>query len=407
MSKQFSSKEIDFLRTDSDDLNIKAPDTYFTDYILSKTVQLEAFEKRLEASNIPGDNFLCAVIQVSSDRTEEIENKIGNTFEATFNSFLDNQRGIWEHLDKTNFILAFWDYDNEKKAASILISLKDKLSASLKSDILAGVSKYPFHDFSKIQTIENALKAADHAAFFGTDTMIHFDGVSLNISGDRFYQLNEKQLAIQEYEKGLEIKPKDINLINSAGVCHAVSGDLDRAREEFEKAAKLNPKEVMVVYNIGLLYKIDDDTDKAIIYLKNANAINDNIFEVELLLGQLFLAKKQTDQAMPHLEKASHLNPDSGIACRLKGEILLDNKEPDKAALEFNKAIKLNPSDAISLSGYAKSLELQDKNLQIARSLAKNSIVLDPENELFKTRLGVIQEKINSQKKNKNTIKSA
>lgn len=407
MSQQFSSKEIHFLKTDSDELSIQPPDNYFCDLILSKTVQLKTFETRLENIEIPGDNFLCAVIQVSSDRSEEINNKIENTFEATFNSFLDHQRGIWESLGTNSFVLAFWDYDNEKKASSILISLKEKLSASLKADILIGVAKYPFHDFSKADTIENALKATDHAAFFGPDTLIHFDGTSLNICGDRFYQLNQGELSVQEYIKGLEIKPKDINLINSLGVCHAVAGNLEKARDEFEKAAKLNPKEEMVIYNIGLLHHIDDDKDKAIMYLKKAHAINNNVFEIELLLGQILHSTDKPDQAMPHLKKAGDLNPESGHAFRMKGEIYLDDKKPEKAAPEFNKAIKLNPSDAVSLSGYAKCLELQDKNLKIALSFAKNSLAIEPDNQLFKQRLTQIEKKIDSQNSCKNTIKSA
>lgn len=394
MTLKFSSKEIHFLKADSDDLTITPPKTFFCDLILSKTVQLTAFEKRLEETQIPGDDFLCAAIQVSSDNSEEIENKIRKTFEATFNSFLDHERGLWEHLGETSFILAFWDYDNHKKASALLVSLKEKLSLALKADILVGVAQYPYHDFSKAQTLENSLKAIDHAAFFGPDTLIHFDAVSLNISGDRFYQLNERTLAHKEYTKGLEIKPKDINLINSLGVCYGISGELDKARQEFERAAKLNPKEVMVVYNIGLLHQIDGNIDKAIIYLRNAHAINNQIFEVELLLGQLLLDKNKPGQARPHLDSAGKLNPDSGAAFRLKGEILLDAKTPEKAALEFNKAIKINPSDATSLSGYARCLELQDKNLKIAMSFARNSIALEPDNDLFKQRLAVIQAKI-------------
>ncbi len=394
MTPKFSSKEIHFLKTDSDDLTITPPEHFFCDLILSKTDPLTGFEKRLEETDIPGENFLCAVMQISSDISDTLQEKVKTTFENTFNLFLDHERGIWENLGDMSFILAFWDYDNEKKATNMIVSLKEKLSASLKTDILTGVAKFPFHDFTKMQTLENALKATDHAAFFGPDSLGHFDAVSLNISGDRFYQLNESNMAQKEYIKGLEIKPKNINLINSLGVCYGVTGELDKAKKEFEKATKLNPKEVMVIYNIGLLFRIDDNIDKAIIYLRKAHGINDQVFEVELLLGHLLFTKDLPDQAMPHLEAAISINTHSGAAHRMKGEILLEDKLPQKAAQAFNRAIKINPSDAVSLSGYAKCLELEEKNLTIARSFARNSIALDPDNRLFKQRLAVIQEKI-------------
>ncbi|MFH2092413.1 MAG: tetratricopeptide repeat protein [Pseudomonadota bacterium] len=396
MTPKFSSKEIHFLKTESDDLTITPPQSYFCDLILSKTDQIKAFEKRLEKTDIPQENFFIAVMKISSNICDALLEKVKTTFETTFNLFLDHDRGLWESLDDLSFVLAFWDYENEQKASQLLVSLKEKMSAALKTDILAGVAGFPFHDFKKADILENALKAIDHAAFFGPNTLTCFDAVSLNISGDRFYQLNESELAEKDYIKGLEIKPDNINLINSLGVCYGVTGQLDRARKEFERAIKINPEDVMVIYNIGLLFRIDDDIDKAIAYLKKAHGIDDHIFEVELLLGHLLFIKEKPGLAMPHLESAARINPDSGAAHRLKGEIFLADNLLEEAALAFNRAIKLNPSDAVSLSGYAKSLELQDKNLTIALSFARNSIALEPDNTLFKQRLAQIQEKIDA-----------
>lgn len=407
MTPKFSSKEIHFLKTDSDDLNIKPPETYFGDLLLNKPVQINAFEKRLSTAAIPGDKFLCAVLNMSSDASESIREQAKDTFESIFNQVLDNKRGIWESLSETSFALAFWDYDNEEKASLLLVSLKEKIQAALNSDILTGVARFPFHDFERTQILGNALKAADHAAFFGPDTLIHFDATSLNISGDRLYQLNKDSLAVKEYKKGLEIKPKDINLINSLGVCYGVMGKLAPARRKFETAMKINPNEVMVLYNIGLLCRIDDDLDKAVAYLRKAHGIADTCFEVELLLGHLLNNNGQPDQAMPHLEAAGRINPKSGMAFRIKGEIYLEKNLPEQAGREFNTAIKLNPSDAVSLSGYAKSLALQDKNLKIALTFAKNSLALEPDNILFRERLNLILEKIESGSPHEENIKIA
>ena len=407
MTIKFSSKEIHFLKTDSDDLNIKPPETYFSDLLLTKTVQTKAFQKRLSKAKIPGGKFLCAVIQISTDASDPIQEKAKSIFEAVFNSFLDNKRGIWENLNETSFVMAFWDYASVKKASGIIVAIKEKISTALKADILMGVSNFPFHDFSKTQTFTNALKAIDHAAFFGADTLIHFDATSLNISGDRLYQLNKCDLAIKEYQKGLEITPNDINLINSLGVCFGVMGKLDKAKLEFKKAMSINPNEPMVIYNMGLLYQIKGNVDKAIIYLRKAHGIDPLVFEVELLLGQLLMKKEHPGQALPHLEKASRTNPESGLAFRMKGEIFLADNHPEKASHEFNNAIKLNPCDAVSLSGYANSLELQEKNLNIALTFAKNSIALEPDNKLFKKRLKVIQDKIEGRTLLEDTIKTA
>ncbi len=407
MTLKFTSKEIHFLKSDSDNFDIKAPEKYFSDLLLDKTIELNAFEKRLSQTKIPGENFLTAVIEISSEASELVQDKAKDTFEATFSSLLDHERGLWETLNETSFIFAFWDYSSEKKAFQLIESLKASISTSLGTHILVGVAPFPFHEFSKTQIPENALKAIDHAAFFGSDALIHFDTTSINICADRLYQLNKCDMAIKEYNSGLTIDPTNINLLNSLGVCYGIMGDLDQARIQFDKAMKIKSNDPMVNYNIGLLYQIEENLDKAIIYLRKAHGIDDNIFEIELLLGHLLFKQKHYKTALEHLENAGIANLKSGMSFRIKGEIYLVLNEPVKAGSEFNKAIKLNPSDAISLSGYAKSLEVQDKNLTIALTFAKNSISLEPDNKLFKNRLRVIQEKIDLTPEPEVTIKSA
>jgi len=168
---------------------------------------------------------------------------------------------------------------------------------------------------------------------------------------------------------------------------------------------RIKSNDPMINYNIGLLYQIEKNLDKAIIYLRKAHGIDSSVFEVEFFLGSLLVKKNHPDQALPHLETAGRINPASGASFRMKGEIYLKDNLYEKADKEFNKAIKINPQDAISLSGYAKSMELQNKNLNIALSFAQNSMNLEPDNKLFKKRFKTIENKINKslivEKKNK------
>ncbi len=390
MIQKFTSKEIHFLKTGSEP--VSEPNIYLSDLIHSPTVRLTAFEERLTRTPIPKDKFIATVIRMDPNAPEKNREKARDIFEACFNSVLDKKRGIWENLDPVTFILVFWDYDNEKDGCRLLTLLKEKISIRLQAGLVMGISLYPFHDFHRDQILGNALKAIDHAAFFGSDHMICFDGISLNISGDRLYQLEKFTSAIQEYEKGLAITPKNINLINSLGVAYGITKQLDKALTYFEQASAINPQEVMVIYNIGLIHRINDKDDRAVLYLKKAHGINPDIFEIELLLGYLLFKKDRYDQAMPHLDAAIRLNPDSGTAFRIKGQILLDKKDNMAAGTAFNIAVKLNPNDASALSGYARAVALQKKNLTIALSFAAKSVALDPENKLFKTRLEEIQE---------------
>jgi tetratricopeptide (TPR) repeat protein len=393
MTSRFASREFHFLKPDSDTSPpIQAPDTYFSDLVHQKTAAFTGFENRLLSADIPKEAFVCAVIQIADTASESTLEKARDVFESWFRSMSDNQRGIWETLDNRAFVLVFWDYDNQKKAMDLLASLKANITQALKTDLLMGVARFPFQDCSRSDVFANALKAIDHAAFFGFGHVQHFDGISLNISGDRLYQLEQYDAAIQEYENGLILAPKDINLINSLGVCYGVSGDLEKAKACFEAALVINPKEIMVLYNLGLTCQVLEDMDKAVFFLRKAHSIDSRIFEVELLLGHLLFQAQKCDAALPHLETASQVNPRSSIAFRIMGELFLEQQEPDPAEAAFNTAVKLNPLDPAALSGYALAMTMKKRNLKIALTFAEKSVTLAPENEVFQKRLARVQQ---------------
>ncbi len=417
MSLKFSSKEIHFLRTESDQDLAGPPEFYFSDLAVSPSVPLENFMQRLGEADIPDDKFLCAVLKVPFDLAEEELEKSSQIFEACFQSLLDKPvsggatahiRGIWENLDETAFILAFWDYNQTDTASDLLNALKEKISKDLKTDVLMGAAWFPFAEFRRTQVPANALKAIDHAAFFGPGHTVYFDAVSLNISGDRLYQHGLYEAAIQEYQTGLELNPGNINLLNSLGVCFGVSGELNLAMDTFKKALALSSAEIMVIYNIGLIHQIREADDKALVYFKKAHAVNPDLFEVELTLGQLLLKTGKPGQALPYIEAACQLNPESGIAVRTMAEIFLELKDPDRAGVEFNKAVKLIPSDGAALSGYAQAMLEQGKNLKIALTFAQKALGLDPDNEVFKQRAAAVSSACEQAEQNKApNIKSA
>lgn len=392
MTQKFLAKEIHFLKTGSEDQQVCPPDTYFSDLLHTPSVGFTAFEKRLSETKIPGETFICAVFRIDPETCEETMETAREIFEACFHSVLDKERGIWESLDDTAFALVFWDYENERDGLRLLTLLKEKISGRLNAGLLMGIATYPFHEFHQDRILGNALKAIDHAAFFGPDHMMVFDAISLNISGDRLFQLNQCEAAIAEYEKGLKIDPKNINLINSLGVSYGITDRLDKALGCFEQASAINPEEVMVIYNIGLIYRIQEKDDKAILYLKKAHGINPEIFEIELLLGHLLFKQEQFEQARRHLDAAARINPESGTPFRIRGQILMEeNKWPD-AATQFNLAVKRHPNDAAALAGYARAMALQEKNLSIALSFARKARDLDPENPQYIKDLEEIRE---------------
>ncbi|HKL81429.1 MAG TPA: tetratricopeptide repeat protein [Desulfobacter sp.] len=388
---KFIAKEIQFLKTTGDAPDRNSPEVYYSDLLTQPSKEFKNFSRRIADTCTSQQTFTTAAIQIDPAAPEEAINKANEIFHACFHSVLDEDRGIWECLDPFTAIFVFWDYKTADQRKKLLDLLNEKISQALNTKLIMGTIAFPFHDFPVEEMAGCALKALDHAAFFGPGHTVEFDGLSLNISGDRLFQLNNIDAAITEYEKGLAIAPADINLLNSLGVAFGVDACLDKAMEFFEKARNINPEEVMVIHNIGLIHRINGKNDSALAYLKKAHTINPNIFEIELLLGHLLFKEKEFNLAMPHLDAAIRLKPESGTAFRVKGQIFLERQDAASAAAQFNQAVKLNPNDPQALSGYARAMALQKKNLSIALSFAKKSLDLDPENKQYKQNLEKIQ----------------
>lgn len=394
LKNKFTSKEIDFLKKNSKDesnktLKVKPPEVYLSDILKNETNEIHAFKKRIQDTNLPDAKFICAIFMVSYKN--EKQNKNTNTLlEETFQTVFPKGKGLWQRIEEGIYALAFWNFNDEKTAKNILKSIKNKLSSAMNIDICVGASWFPSEDYSKFDSFDNAVKALDHAAFFGKDSTMFFDGVSIHIYGDRLYQLGHIEEASIEYQKGLELDKSNITLINSLGVCYGLIDMLDKAKDEFKKVLSISPNEIMSIYNLGLVYDLTDETEKALKYLKKANSIDNNIFEIELLLGSMFYKNNENKKAFYHIQKALELNSESSQALRIIGEIFLEQNKLLEAVSNFSKAIKINPSDAVSLSGLAKAYEMQNKNIDIALSFAKKSVALDPDNPTYRTILGEI-----------------
>ena len=391
MMLKFIAKEIQFLKTTEGVPDLSPPEAYYSDLLTQPANEFEIFAQRIADTCASKKTFTTAVIQIDPAAPEDTVDKANEIFHACFHSVLDEDRGIWECLDPFTAIFVFWDYQTAAQGKKLLDLLNKKISQALNAKLIMGTIAFPFHDFPIEEISGCALKALDHAAFFGPGHTVKFDGVSLNISGDRLFQLNNIDAAITEYEKGLSIAPADINLLNSLGVAFGVDGYLDKAMEFFEKARNISPEEVMVIHNIGLIHRANDKNDSALAYLKKAHGINPEIFEIELLLGHLLFKEQKFDPAIIHLDAAIRLKPESGTAFRIKGQILLEREDAPGAAAQFNQAVKLNPNDSEALSGYARAMASQKKNLPIALIFAKKSLDLNPENERYKQYLEEIE----------------
>lgn len=266
-------------------------------------------------------------------------------------------------------------------------AIRQRVKSALSTTVQIGISIHPCPGFTKQDMLDNARKALTHTGFFGPDTQTLFDATSLNISGDRFYASGRLEEAILEFRRALSLDADNVNVHNSLGVCYANMGKFEEAVGEFSRVTELEPNDFMAHYNLGCaLLSLARKGEAEQAFSQAAELEPDNA-AVHFQLAKLCKKQDKLEEALTHLGRTVNLNPNWAKAWRLFGECFLEQGNYEEALDAFKKALKINGKDGAALSGLAFLYGRTETNLEVALSLARRSVELNPANALFAERL--------------------
>ncbi|MCP4349628.1 MAG: tetratricopeptide repeat protein [Desulfobacterales bacterium] len=359
----------------------------FTESARTKIYPFKEFAAMAVQADLSPDSDADTGSDTDTDiKTEYLLLDVAKTIDSVCNLYYAS-KGIGGLIEPLVFGCLFPEKDD-----AFCLEIADKINESLSKirndTVTIGIASYPRAHFDKDQIVENALKALDHASFFGPGGATCFDAVSLNISGDRYYQKGDIYGAIEEFNSALMLEPSNVNVRNSLGVCYGVLRFYQKALKQFEAALRIDSNELMALYNTGLVNMLTDNKDKAIEYFLRAGSMGEEVFEAAFQIGRLYLKKKEFKNGKKYLEKALKLRPDSGLTCRYLGECYAGLNMPNEAIAAYKKAIKQNPYDAASLSAIGYLFDIQGENPEISTVFCKHSVELAPDNGLYRNRLG-------------------
>lgn len=353
----------------------------------------EAFQALFEASAAKTDRFAVLFIRVDDfDKTlkhvgENIMSDVVVRPARIMDGLSKTYPMQWGRLNEDRFACFCPDTD-EAEAVRLAGQMQQRFALGDEYSISIGIAVYPFWPFERMTILANAKKALDHAAFFGPGTVTPFDAVSLNISADKLYQYGDMDGAIKEFERALAVDPKNVNVHNSLGVCHGVRGKFDLAIHAFETAIALNPEDVMATYNLGLAHLKQGHREKALDLFLEAHRLDGEHPDIVCQIGLCYREMGRMEAALGYLEKAAQNTPKWGHVFRALGDCYLEKDRLREAVKAYEKAIKRHPTDPKSLSALGCLYGELDENEEIAIMLCRESTTLDPNNGLFRYRLG-------------------
>ena len=164
--------------------------------------------------------------------------------------------------------------------------------------------------------------------------------------GVEAHQRGDFDLAIQDYDKAIALKPDHAKAYYNRGVAYGAKGDYDHAIQDYDKAIALKPDHAEAYNNRGVAYWEKGDHDHAIQDYDEAIALRPDLAEAYNNRGVAYGGKGDYDHAIQDYDKTIALKPDAAEAYCNRGAAYGGKGDYDHAIQDFDKAIALNPDDA-------------------------------------------------------------
>lgn len=201
------------------------------------------------------------------------------------------------------------------------------------------------------------------------------------------------KLAIAEYEKLAELKPKDVETRLLLGQLYGLNHDSAKAESEFKDAQKIDADSEEVVLNLYRLYTEQADYARAVDILKSIPE-DDRTARIDFALGATYDQLKKPKEAIAAYRRALEDDPDNLDTERGLATALLRDGQLDDALKIFKTVVAAEPQDSQSMVKIA-DIERQQGHyddalatLEKAKPLAQDNLELSYNEALVYDSLG-------------------
>lgn len=125
--------------------------------------------------------------------------------------------------------------------------------------------------------------------------------------GDLYYKQNSPELALEEYNKVIEIDPLFAQAYNNRGVVLAQQGRREEALQDFSRAVDLNPNDPQAFFNRGQTLAKEEKLHEAVNDLSRAIVLKPEYGKAYNLRAVAYYHLKEYDKAWADVRKAEEL----------------------------------------------------------------------------------------------------
>ena len=163
------------------------------------------------------------------------------------------------------------------------------------------------------------------------------------IRGMVYNELGKFNEAIVDLNKAIEIDPKNSSAYNNRGFTYSQLGKFNEAIVDLNKAIEIDPKNSSAYNNRGLAYMSLGKYNEAIVDFNKAIVLNPIHAYAYMNRGLAYVALEKYNEAIADCNKAIELNPKYSEVYFSRGIVYYKNGKYNEAIVDLNKAIKLNP----------------------------------------------------------------
>lgn len=179
------------------------------------------------------------------------------------------------------------------------------------------------------------------------------------IQGNRLYEEQKYQQALEKYTQAIELNPKLTDAYNNRGVIRYVLEDFQGALEDYTQVIRLNPDFADAYNNRGVVKYDLEDYQGAIKDYNQALKLNSKFTDGYYNRGVAKYEIKDYEGAIEDFTQSIDLDPDFADAYYQRGNAYSYCGETKKAKEDFETAIELNPDYADDSDD---SEEFEDEN---------------------------------------------